>query len=49
MKTIFSLLTVCGLLAMPAFAGTQTENYGISVLPAPGRTMSVCGSGLSSS
>jgi hypothetical protein len=31
MKTIFSLLTVCGLLAMPVYAGTQTENYGIPV------------------
>jgi hypothetical protein len=39
MKTIFSLLTVCGLLAMPVYAGTQTENYGISVLPAPGKVV----------
>jgi len=39
MKTIFTLtlLTVCRLLAMPAFAATQTENYGIPVLPAPGK------------
>jgi len=37
MKTVFSLLIVCGLLAMSAFAGTQTENYGIPVLPAPGK------------
>ena len=39
MKTIFSLLTVCGLLAMPVCAGTQTENYGIPVLPAPGKVV----------
>ena len=39
MKTVFSLLIVCGLLAMPAFAATQTENYGIPVLPAPGKVV----------
>ncbi|MBC8425835.1 hypothetical protein H8E07_17125, partial [bacterium] len=39
MKTLFSLLIVCGLLAMSTFAGTQTENYGIPVLPAPGKVV----------
>ena len=39
MKTVFSLLVICGLLAMPAFAATQTENYGIPVLPAPGKVV----------
>ena len=37
MKTIINLLIVCSLLAMPAFAGTQTENYGIPVLPVPSK------------
>ena len=39
MKTVFTLLTVCGLLARSAFAGTQTENYGIPLLPAPGKVV----------
>ena len=37
MKTVSGALLVCCLFAGAAFGATQTENYGTSVLPAPGK------------